>query len=146
MENNSNFQAAQARPVGQLKTNRGLFKYIIFSLLTFGIYPLVFMSSISSNVNVVCSRYDGKKTMHYCLLFFLVGPLTLGIADLVWYHRISNRIGTEIKRRGMTYSFGASDFWLWNILGSLIFVGPFVYLYKLCKAMNQMNSHYNIFG
>ena len=146
MENNSNVQAAQARPVGQLKTNRGLFKYIIFSILTFGIYSLVFMSSISSDVNVVCSRYDGKKTMHYCLLFFLVGPLTLGIADLVWYHRISNRIGTEIKRRGMTYSFGASDFWLWNILGSLIFVGPFVYLYKLCKAMNQMNSHYNTFG
>ena len=146
MENNSNVQAAQARPVGQLKTNRGLFKYIIFSILTFGIYSLVFMSSISSNVNVVCSRYDGKKTMHYCLLFFLVGPLTMGIATLVWYHRISNRIGTEIKRRGMTYSFGASDFWLWNILGSLIFVGPFVYLYKLCKAMNQMNGHYNIYG
>ena len=146
MENNSNFQAAQARPVGQLKTNRGLFKYIIFSLLTFGIYPLVFMSSISSNVNVVCSRYDGKKTMHYCLLFFLVGPLTLGIATLVWYHRISNRIGTEIKRRGMTYSFGASDFWLWNILGSLIIVGPFIYFHKLCKAMNQMNSHYNTYG
>lgn len=146
MENNPNVQAAPARPVGQLKTNRGLFKYIIFSLLTFGIYPLVFMSSISSNVNVVCSRYDGKKTMHYCLLFFLVGPLTLGIATLVWYHRISNRIGTEIRRRGMTYSFGASDFWLWNILGSLIFVGPFIYFHKLCKAMNQMNSHYNTFG
>ena len=70
MENNSSFQAAPARPVGQLKTNRGLFKYIIFSILTFGIYSLVFMSSISSYVNVVCSRYDGKKTMHYCLLFF----------------------------------------------------------------------------
>ena len=66
------------RPVGQLKTNRGLLKYIIFSIITFGIYPLVFMSSISSDVNVVCSRYDGKKTMHYCLLYFIVSPITFG--------------------------------------------------------------------
>ncbi|MDD6204771.1 MAG: DUF4234 domain-containing protein [Firmicutes bacterium] len=146
MATDTNVQTASSRPVGQLKTNRGLLKYIIFSILTLGIYSLVFMSSVSCDVNIVCSRYDGKKTMHYCLLFFLVGPLTLGIADLVWHHRISNRIGTEIRRRGMTYSFGASDFWLWNILGSLIIVGPFIYFHKLCKAMNQMNSHYNTFG
>lgn len=146
MENQVTVQAGTARPVGQLKTNRSLLKYILLSIITFGIYSIVFMSSISSDVNVVCSRYDGKKTMHYCLLFFLVGPLTLGIAYWVWSHKIANRIGEELKRRNTGYSFSAADYWLWNVLGSIIVVGPFIYLHKLATAMNTLNAHYNVNG
>lgn len=137
---------APVQPVGQLKTNRGLVKYILLSIITFGIYPLVFMSSISSDVNVICSRYDGKKTMHFCLLLFIVAPITFGIAGLVWYHRISNRIGAELRRRGVGYSFGASTYWGWCILGTLIGIGPFVYLHKLAKAMNKLAENYNVNG
>ena len=133
-------------PVGQLKTNKGLLKTILLSLITFGIYPLVVMSAVSSEINIVASRYDGKKTMHYCLLLFIVAPLTFGIAGIVWSHRISNRIGNELKRRGINYDFSATDFWLWNVLGSLIVVGPFVYLHKMFKAVNLMNAHYNVNG
>lgn len=137
---------ANNAPVGQLKTNKGLLKYILLSLITFGIYGLVVMSSVSSDVNVVASRYDGKKTMHYCLLFFIVAPITFGIANLVWFHNISGRIGGELKRRGIAYSFSSADFWLWNILGSLIFVGPFVYYHKLFKATNLICADYNAKG
>ncbi len=133
-------------PVGQLKTNKGLLKTILLSIITFGIYPLVVMSAVSNDINIVASRYDGKKTMHYCLLFFLIAPITGGIASIVWSHKISNRIGAELKRRGIPYSFSAADFWLWNVLGSLIVVGPFIYLHKLFKAVNQMNAHYNVYG
>ncbi len=133
-------------PVGQLKTNRGLLKYLLLSLVTLGIYSIVFYSSISGDINVIASRYDGKKTMHYALLFFLVAPFTLSIGYFVWYHRISNRIGGELRRRNIPYSFGASDFWLWNILGLLIAVGPLIYLYKLCRATNSLAEHYNRYG
>ena len=118
------YQASTA-PVGQIKTNRSLLKYILLGIITLGIYPIIVLSSISSDINAVACRYDGKRTMHYCLLFFLVGPITLGIAYLVWYHHLSNRIGTELKRRGISYEFGAIDYWLWGVLGSLIVVGPF---------------------
>ena len=134
------------KPVGQLKTNRGLLKYILLSVVTLGIYPIVFMSGISNDINVVCSRYDGKKTMHYCMLFFIVGPITLSIAYIVWAHKISARIGNELYRRGIAYSFGASDYWLWNVLGSLIIIGPFVYLHKLAKSMNLICENYNQVG
>ena len=120
-------------PVGQLKTNKGLLKTILLSLITFGIYPLVVMSAVSNDINIVASRYDGKKTMHFCLLLFIVAPITFGIAGIVWYHRISNRIGNELSRRGIAYSFSATDFWLWNVLGSLIVVGPFVSLHKMFR-------------
>ena len=139
MENN-------VKPVGQLKTNKGLIKYLLLTIITFGIYPIVVMSTVSSDINIVASRYDGKKTMHYCLLIFVVAPLTLGIASIVWYHKISNRIGNELNRRGINYHFSATTFWLWHVLGALIVVGPFVYLHKMFKAVNLMNENYNVNG
>lgn len=134
-------------PVGQLKTNKGLLKLILLSLITFGIYPLVVMSAVSNDINIVASRYDGKKTMHFCLLTFIVAPITFGIAGIVWYHRISNRIGAELQRRGIAYSFSAGTFWGWNVLGAFLFgIGPLVYIHKLFKAVNLMNAHYNVNG
>ena len=130
----------------QLKTNRSMLKLILLGIITFGIYPIIFYSNLSTDINLIASRYDGKKTMHYCLLFFLVAPITLGIGAIVWCHRISARIGNELSRRGIAYSFGAGSFWGWNVLGSLIFVGPFIYLHKLCKAMNLLSADFNING
>lgn len=137
---------ANPAPIGQLKTNKGLLKTILLSIITLGIYPIVVMSSVSNDINVVASRYDGKKTMHFCLLLFIVAPFTLGIGAIVWYHRISARIGAELDRRGIGYSFGAGSFWLWSVLGSLIAIGPLVYMHKLFKAVNLMNADYNMKG
>ena len=130
-------------PAKQLSTKRGLLKYILLSLITFGFYGIVAMSSISTDINLIASRYDGKKTMHYCLLFFIVAPITFGIASIVWIHKISNRIGAELKRRGVNYSFSASTFWLWGVLGSFIMVGPFIYYHKFFKSMNLLSADYN---
>lgn len=135
-----------AQPPAQLKTNRSLLKFILLSLITFGIYGIVVMSSISNDINLIAGRYDGKKTMHYCLLIFIVGPITCGIATLVWYHKLSARIGEELGRRGINYSFGASDYWLWNVVGSLIVVGPFIFFNKLFTAMNMLSENYNVNG
>lgn len=144
--NETQTHVASAAPVAQLKTNRGLIKLILLSILTLGIYPLVLFSAISTDINIIASRYDGKKTMHYCLLVFVISWLTLGIGVFVWFHNISARIGSELRRRGISYSFGAGSFWGWCILGSLIFVGPLVYYHKMFKAMNLLSEHYNVNG
>lgn len=133
-------------PVGQLKTNRGLAKFILLSLVTFGIYGIVVMSCVGEDLNVIASRYDGKKTMHYCLLFFLIGPITLEIGTLVWFHKMSNRVGSELQRRNIAFSFSASTFWGWEVLGALIIVGPFIYMHKLFTAMNKLSENYNAMG
>ena len=143
---NANTVYQPTAPVVKRKTNKGLWKYIFLSIITFGIYSLVVMSSVSNDINIVASRYDGKKTMHFCLLAFIVSPITFGIANFVWYHRISERMGRELLRRGISYDFGATDYWLWNILGSIIFVGPFVYCHKLFTAANLLCENYNING
>lgn len=156
MENNQNGnfqqqpymqqQTMMAPPARRLSTDRGLLKYILLSLVTFGIYAIVVMSTISDDINLIASRYDGRKTMHFCLLAFLVAPITLGIGTLVWYHNLSDRIGNELIRRGINHQFGASTFWLWNVLGSFILVGPFVYFHKFFTAMNLLSENYNNTG
>ncbi len=134
------------RPARQLKCHRGAIKTILLTIITLGIYSIVLYGNMSSEINWTATRYDGKKTMNYYLLFFLVGPLTLEIGTLVWFHKFSKRIGCELKRRNISYSFGAGSFWLWNVLGILILVGPFIYLHKVTKAMNLINEDYNING
>ena len=136
----------QQGPFPQLDTKRSLAKYIFLSLITFGIYGLVLMTRVSLDINTIASRYDGKKTMHYCLLVFLIAPITLFIGAIVWYHRISARIGTELQRRGIAYSFGAGSFWGWGVLGTLIVVGPFIYCHKLLTSMNLLSGSYNRIG
>ena len=138
--------APSAAPVGQLKTNRSILKFILLSIITLGIYSIVYFCGISNDINVMANRYDGKKTMHYALILFLVGPFTLEIAHIVWFHKISNRIGNELNRRGIPYSISAGTFWLWAVLGSFILVGPFIYIHKLSVACNKLAEHYNING
>lgn len=131
---------------GYNKTDRKLWKSFLLTLVTCGIYSFVEMTQIADEVNLVASRYDGRKTMHFCLLAFIVAPVTCCIAIPVWYHNLSSRIGNELRRRGIAYDFGASDYWLWNVLGSCILVGPFIYLHKLYTAMNLLNGDYNVNG
>ncbi len=130
----------------QLKTDRSLLKFILLSIVTCGIYPIVFWSSVSDDINLLASRRDGQKTMHYCLVFFLLGPITCSIVTLVWFHKISQRIGDEARARGVQTDLSSSTFWLWYILGSLIIVGPFIYVNKLCQAMNGSCQSFNQFG
>lgn len=142
-EQQLDIKSAGSLNVGRLKTNRSLAKYFFLSLITFGIYGLVVMSGVSEDINTIARRYDGKKTMHYCLVVFLFSWLTLGIAPVVWYHKISGRIGAELVRRGIDYEFGAGTFWGWHVLGALIIVGPLVYFHKLLTSMNYLCEHYN---
>lgn len=131
-------------PKKLLPIDRSIAKFILLSLITFGIYAIVVMTKISCEINIVATQYDGRKTRNYLWILFLWGWLTLGIAFLVWHHQLSNRIGNELHRRQIPYSFGASDYWLWNVLGVWIAgILPWVYFYRLISAMNQLNADYN---
>lgn len=147
-QSSETFQATAQQyfaPALQLPTNRSLVKMIFLSLITFGIYGTVIWTKIAGEINITASRYDGKRTCPYFATLFLT-MITYGIFAFVWQHKFTARVGAEVKRRGYNYDFGASDFWLWCVLGSLIIVGPFVYCHKLMKSMNMINASYNIYG
>ena len=136
-------KAAATAPANQLPTGRGLLKWIFLGLITLGIYNLIILTKMSGEINTVASRHDGKSTMNYCLLVFIITGLTLGIGQIVWWHRICNRLGNELKRRGIDFEISAKTWWGWNVLGALIGIGPWVFIYKFCKGFNLMNADYN---
>ena len=140
------YQQQGGRPAVPLATDFSLVKFFFLGIVTFGIYPIIVMSRVSTYINTIASRYDGKSTMHYCLVFFLFSWLTFGILPIIWYHNTSSRISAELKRRGIRYSFGAGTFWLWGVLGAFIICGPFIYTHKLLTAMNLLAGDYNIRG
>lgn len=129
-------------PVQKLRTNRTLLKYILLSIVTLGIYSIVCFSHISEEINLV-AKSDGRHTMHFCLLFFLVSWVTLGIGSLVWMNNICGRMGVNLAARNIDYKFSAGTFWGWGFFGSLILVGPFIFMYKFFKSMNLLNEDYN---
>lgn len=94
------------------------------------------------------ARVQTRRQTHNAILPDVLpgGRVTLGIGWLVWYHRVSGRIGEEQAARGLPVTVTASTFWLWGILGSLIAVGPFIYIYKLLHAMNDLSADYNVRG
>ncbi|MCR5445535.1 MAG: DUF4234 domain-containing protein [Bacteroidales bacterium] len=126
-----------------LRTNRSMWKFVLLSLVTLGIYSIVCLSHVSTEINKVAGPYDQKKTMHYCLVFFIFSWLTLGIFPLIWWSMLCSRMGKELTRRGIDYKFGAGTYWGWGFFGTLIVVGPFVFYHKFFKAMNQLNADYN---
>ena len=108
-------------PMNQLKTNRSLIKLILLSIVTLGIYAIIFFYRVSEDINTIASRYDGKRTMNYLLILFIIGPITLGIAAYVWFHRFSNRVGSELNRREINYNFNAGTYWMFYGIPSIIY-------------------------
>ena len=129
----------------RLPTKRSLAKMFFLGIVTFGIYPVVIWSRIVTELNIAASRHDGRRTMPYFAMVTLT-PFTLGILSLVWMHNLCCRIGDELNYRRINYRFAPRDFWLWSMLGSLILVGPFIFIHKLMKAMNKINDDFNRCG
>lgn len=140
------------RPAYQLPTGRSLVKMIFLSILTLGIYPVVIFTRISEEINMVASRYDGKRTIHFMWLPIL-GALTLMIYPFVWIHGLCNRIGDELHRRNIAYKFSAATYWLWTLLYpfvGLVIAGalgviltsiqfPMIYTYLILGAVSLIS-------
>ena len=57
--------------------------------------------------------------------------------------RATGLLEEALKEREIEYGFTTSDFWIWQFVGSFFLIGHFVYVYKLCKAMNLLCADYN---
>ena len=129
----------------RLPTKRSLAKMFFLGIVTLCIYPVVIWSRIVTELNIVASRHDGRRTLPFFAMVILT-PLTLGILPILWTHNFCCRIGDELNYRRINYRFAPRDFWLWGVLGSLILVGPFIFIHKLMTAMNKLNDDFNRAG
>ena len=130
-----------AENANKLKTNRGLFKTILLTIVTLGIYQLYLRHAWAKETNIACNG-DGKKTTGL-LLLCLFGILTLGIYVIVWHWKFANRTEAFLKANGKSARISGLGWFLWSWLGAMIVVGPLIALYRLIHQANDVNEIYN---
>ncbi len=128
--------------IPKLQTNRNIWKLLILNFLTCGVYSIIFFIPFSFDLDKIAPKSDRSKTMNY-LLAYVLSLFTFSIVLAVWHYHIAERVEEALSKRNIAYEFGTSSFWAWYVFGSFIYIGPFVYLYKLCKAMNLLCADYN---
>lgn len=125
-----------------IDTNRSLGKYIIFSILTCGIYSYWFIYKLAQDVNVICEG-DGRNTAGL-IPFILLSMITLGIYTWFWYYNLGNRLAENAGRYNLAFQENGTTILLWLILGSFLCgIGPFVAMYILIKNTNALAFAYN---
>lgn len=126
----------------KLQTNRSMWKLMILSTLTLGIYGIMFFIPFSFDLDKIDPKREREKTMNYAVAFILA-LFTFSIVVAVWHHHVADHIDEALKHRNIDYEFDTSDFWKWYFFGSYILIGPFIYFHRLCTAMNLLCQSYN---
>lgn len=132
----------------RVNDQRRMWKYIVFGMLTLGIYDVYMMWTMINDMNTACGYKertdDSCKSPHY-LIFVLLTFVTLGIYGFVWYYKQGNRLKNVGEEYGVKIDEKGSTYVLWMILGVLLFgVGPLVALYLFICNVNKICHAYNV--
>lgn len=124
-----------------VKTDRNFWVVLLLTIVTCGIYGIIFWYNYTEDVNVVCRR-DGKNTMNF-IVTILLSIITCGIYSFVWYYQLGERLKENAQAYGVQADISGGSLLLWQILGSCIIVGPYIVQYKLIASMNALAAAYN---
>ena len=131
----------------RLNDQRRRWKYIIFSLLTFGIYGIYLEWTMINDMNIACGykeRDDSNKSPHY-LMRWLLSIVTISIYTWVWYYKQGNRLKNVGEEYGVKIDEKGSTYVLWRLFGTLLFgVGPAIALYLFICNVNKICHAYNL--
>ena len=124
-----------------VQNNRSLFKYVLLSIVTCGLYSLFFVHALARDVNVICGA-DGKSTPGL-LKLWLFSILTCGIYAYIWYYNLGNRLAENAPRYGLTFAENGTTVLMWILFGSLLCgIGPFIAMNIIIKNTNQLATAY----
>ena len=126
----------------RLKTNRGLFVFIILSILTCGIYQYIFYYEIAKDINEICEE-DGEHTAGL-LKLILFSILTCGIYWIFWLYQFADRLANNAPRYGVEITENGTTVLLWLLLGFCCCgIGLLVALYIIIRNLNRLAKAYN---
>lgn len=125
----------------KLKSDRSLLMYILLSIVTCGIYSYYFIYDLARDTNDAC-RGDGKDTKGL-IMFIVLTTITCGIYGIIWWYAVAERLNGHCATHGLHSEVTGSSFLLWYILGSIIFIGPFIAMHKLIETSNTVAHDYN---
>ncbi|MCD8347701.1 MAG: DUF4234 domain-containing protein [Lachnospiraceae bacterium] len=129
-------------PRERLKEDRSLVLYIVFTILTCGIYGFYFIHSTAEDLNVICKE-DGRTTKGL-LGYIGLSIVSCGVYSSYWGASFVDRMAFNAPRYGVTIEESGTTYILWNFPGVLLcFVGPFIALHIIIKNMNKLARAYN---
>lgn len=123
-----------------IKEDRRLWKLVLLTIPTFGIYNIIFWFQFTRDINEM-NRED-RRIKNYILVWCL-SILTLGIYRWVWLFYLEDRLQVTGERMGIRIKPGAGTVLSWKLFGSFILIGPFVADYYIIRNMNRLVREYN---
>jgi hypothetical protein len=121
---------------------RNFVAFILLSIITCGIYGIVFWYNYSDDMNIICNG-DGKETKNY-IIVILLSLITCGIYYWFWIYGVGNRLNENAPRYGINFSENGTTILLWMLVGSLVFgIGAIIAQYLLVRNMNELANRYN---
>ena len=105
-----NYQAA-ARPVVQ---NKSIATCIILSIITCGIYGIIWFINMVDDVNRVC---NDEKSNQSGGTVFLLTLITCGIYGIIWFYQAGGRMYNAGQKYGMPISDNGTLYLLLSIFG-----------------------------
>lgn len=136
-------EKAQKKPEEhRLIRKRSIWKFLLFSIITCGIYSIYAMYKFTEDMNSLCEG-DGKESPNYIIVLLLT-LCTLGIYGFYWWYRQAERLKEAACRYGLEIRESGRSILCWQIFGSLLFnLGPFVSIYIMFDNMNYIALIYN---
>jgi len=123
-----------------IKENRRLWKLLLFTIPTFGIYSIVFWFQFTKDLNEM--NREEKKLKNYILVLFL-SIITLGIYRWVWFFYLADRVQTTGNDMGMKIQPGPGTILFLHLFGSFILIGPLIANFLVIHNMNKVAREYN---
>lgn len=123
-----------------IQEDRRLWKLLLFTIPTFGIYSIYFWFRMTQDLNQIYT--EEKKLKNYILVCFL-SIITLGIYRWVWFFYLEDRIQMAGRQMGIKIKPGPSMTLIWKLFGTFIIIGPFVANFIVIHNMNKVAREYN---
>lgn len=128
------------------KEDRSFLMLILLSIVTCGIYGIIFYWNLFQDINVVCrpkENDDSQQSPNY-LIAFLLSIITCGIYFYYWYYKQGNRMQRVGHEYGIVIEENGTTYLLWALLGTLLFgIGPLVVMYLIIKNVNRLSVCFN---
>ena len=123
-----------------MNENRKLWKLILLTIPTLGIYNIYFWFRFTQDLNEM--NREEKKIKNYILVWFL-SIITLGIYRWVWLFYLEDRLQITGETMGLKVKPGPGTvLFLWTF-GKFILVGPLLADFYIIRNMNQLAKEYN---
>ncbi len=121
---------------------RSFLMYFLLSIITCGIYPIIFFYKYTQDINIMCYG-DGQESPNY-IVVWLLSLVTCGIYSIIWQYIQANRLQIAGNKYGVSIVENGTTVLLWILLGSFLCgLGLIMVPYILIKNFNIVANSYN---